>query len=465
MADNMQTKPKKKKKVWLIVLVIVAVLAVVIGIVVHNMTKTVEKVSNTVEVEPVQLRDLSDTISLKGTVSGENSVNVTSKATAEITAVNVQLGDIVKEGDVLVTLDSASIQEKIAELEKTMANSNAVNSINSRQTSNALVQAQQDQTTQLAEAQKAIERAEQAYNVAQATYDASQKTDADFASLLSAKQAIDDAKEAYDKTLESTNRAIETAKIQLELDRYKDSDSSSKDTLNSLREQLEDCEIKAACGGVVTAVNVKVGDINTEKVTMLTIENTASLKMSATVQEADILRLQEGQTASVTADATGDEEIKGEVTRVVRVKSAGSADGSGQVAAGGYSVEISLDTKELLVGMDVKARVMLKEKGSVLAVPYDLVRYDEDGSAYVLVAESGSDGFATAVRKNITVGETVDYYVEVTGGDLAEGDKLIYDYTGTVTEGQSFAPEQMYSEQMMEGINGAGDGAGGEVVE
>lgn len=461
MADNMQTKPKKKKKVWLIVLVVVAVLAVVIGIAVHNMTKTVEKVSNTVEVEPVQLRDLSDTISLKGTVSGESSVNVTSKATAEITAVNVQLGDIVQEGDVLVTLDSASIQEKITELEKTMANSDAVDSINSRQTSDALAQAQRDQETQLADAQKAIERAQQALNVAQASYDAGQ---IDFPSLLSASQAVDDAKEAYDRTLESTNRAVETAKTQLELDRYKNSDSSSRDTLNSLREQLEDCEIKATCSGVVTAVNVKVGDINTEKVTMLTIENTSSLKMAATVQEADILRLQEGQSASVTADATGEEEIQGKVTRVVRVKSTGSVDGSGQ-AAGGYSVEISLDTTKLLIGMDVRARVMLKEKGSVLAVPYDLVKYDDDGNAYVLVAESGSDGFATAVRKNITPGEEVDYYVEVTGGDLAEGDMLIYDYTGSVTEGQSFAPEQMYSEQQMEGINGAGDGAGGEVIE
>ena len=54
-----------------------------------------------------------------------------------------------------------------------------------------------------------------------------------------------------------------------------------------------------------------------------------------------------------------------------------------------------------------------------------------------------------AVKKNITVGEEVDYYTEVTGGDLAEGDKLIYDYSGTVTEGQQFTPEQMYSEQDM----------------
>lgn len=41
---------------------------------------------------------------------------------------------------------------------------------------------------------------------------------------------------------------------------------------------------------------------------------------------------------------------------------------------------------------------------------------------------------ATAVRRNITVGDEVDYYTEVTGGDLAEGDMLIYDTTFSIAE-------------------------------
>ncbi len=52
--------------------------------------------------------------------------------------------------------------------------------------------------------------------------------------------------------------------------------------------------------------------------------------------------------------------------------------------------------------------------------------------------EANEDGTATAVRKNIKVGEEVDYYTEVTGGDLKEGDQLIYDNTFSVTEGQVF---------------------------
>ena len=81
---------------------------------------------------------------------------------------------------------------------------------------------------------------------------------------------------------------------------------------------------------------------------------------------------------------------------------------------------------------------------------YDLIRQDDNGDSYVLVAEANEDGTATAVRKNIKVGEEVDYYTEVTGGDLKEGDQLIYDNTFSVTEGQVFTPEQIYSNQALD---------------
>jgi multidrug efflux pump subunit AcrA (membrane-fusion protein) len=455
----MSAKPKKKKRIWLLILIIAVVVAAAASIAMKNLTKQVEMISNLVEIEPVQIRDLSDTLSLKGTVAGISSTNVTSKAVAEITSMNVQVGDVVTEGEVLCTLDSASIQEKIAELEQTLSNASAIDSINSQQTANAVEQAKADQTRQLDEAAKQITRAQEYYDGTEEQYNNEETT---FAALLSAKQALEDAISNYDVVLDSTNRAIENAEIAAKLDQYQDSDSTSKETLANLKEQLADCEITAPCSGVVTAVNVRVGDINAEKTTILTIEDTTSLKMVATVQEADILKLEEGMNATITADATGDETINGKVTRVVRVK---QSDAVGtDASSGGYSVELSIDNNELLVGMSVKAKVMLKEKGNALAVPYDLIRYDEDGTAYVLVAEKDSNGAAIAVRKNIKVGEEVDYYTEVIGGELKEGDLLIYDYSNSVTEGENFAPEQIYSEQDM-GLNSDEEGAEAEVEE
>lgn len=468
-------KKKKKKKVLIVILVIVVILAALIGTAIHSMTKQVEITGSGIQVEPVQLRDLSDTISLKGTVSGKSRMNVTSMAGAKVTAVDVQVGDIVTEGDTLVTLDQADIETQIAELEKSIADGTVLSQYNQKDLQQALDNAKLAQNQSLADAQKAIDRAVEAYDEAKdakiaaliekqknaeteeerAEYEQETRdfvnggyqSDAD---LKSCQQAIDDAAESYERVLLSTNQSVADAQTAIERSKYSGDDSmdKSQDTLDDLKKQLNDCELKAPCSGVVVAVAVSVGDKNTPGQTMITIEDTSSLKMVASVEESDILKLNEGMNAIVTSDATGEQSIEGKVTRVVRVKGQSSENSYDMAAStGGYSVEISLDTTELLIGMSTKARVIITEKSAVLAVPYDLIQYDEDGNAYVLVAVENGDGSATAVKKNVEVGEEVDYYTEITGGDLKEGDLLIYDYTYSLQDGQTFTPEQLYSDQ------------------
>ena len=549
--------PKKKKKVWLIVLVIAAIVIVLIGSAVKNMTSQIETAANTVEVEPVEKRDLSDSVSLKGTIAGQSKTNVMSLAAAEITAVNVQVGDIVKEGDPLVTLDQKDIEKQIAELKTNINNANAIAANDAVQKQESLNQAKQDQATTLAKATDSVNKAQASYdelvkkrddcqtklnnkknevssaenaqNNAKKEMDAAQSADyaaqdalssyessvqnpsqpapggtahstadtklaelkhnAENASrnysakqsayseaaskytsvkaeadslqaeldaypdqLKSAEEAVNTAKSSYSDAETSTNRSVSTAQNTVDMQKYQTSTTRElKDQLEQLQKQLADCTLSAPIGGVVTAVNVSVGDKNTAGTTMITIEDTSSLKVIVNVEEADILKIQEGMPATVSTDATGDEEIKGTVTRVVRVKNQSTnTNGTDTNTSSGYSAEITIDNTELLVGMSAKAKIVIKDRGTQLAVPYDLIRQDDNGDSYVLVAEANEDGTATAVRKNIKVGEEVDYYTEVTGGDLKEGDQLIYDNTFSVTEGQVFTPEQIYSNQALD---------------
>ena len=549
--------PKKKKKVWLIVLVIAAIVIVLIGSAVKNMTSQIETAANMVEVEPVEKRDLSDSVSLKGTIAGQSKTNVMSLAAAEITAVNVQVGDIVKEGDPLVTLDQKDIEKQIAELKTNINNANAIAANDAVQKQESLNQAKQDQATTLAKATDSVNKAQAGYDelvkkrddcqtklnnkknevssaenaqnnakkeveaaqsavyaaqdalssyqssgqntsqpapggTASSTVDTklaelqqnvenanrnlsakqsayseaaskytSVKAEADSLQaeldaypdqLKSAEEAVNTAKSSYSDAETSTNRSVSTAQNTVDMQKYQTSTTSNlKDQLEQLQKQLADCTLSAPIGGVVTAVNVSVGDKNTAGTTMITIEDTSSLKVIVNVEEADILKIQEGMPATVSTDATGDEEIKGTVTRVVRVKNQSTnTNGTDTNTSSGYSAEITIDNTELLVGMSAKAKIVIKDRGTQLAVPYDLIRQDDNGDSYVLVAEANEDGTATAVRKNIKVGEEVDYYTEVTGGDLKEGDQLIYDNTFSVTEGQVFTPEQIYSNQALD---------------
>ena len=528
--------PKKKKKVWLIVLVIAAIVIVLIGSAVKNMTSQIETAANMVEVEPVEKRDLSDSVSLKGTIAGQSKTNVMSLAAAEITAVNVQVGDIVKEGDPLVTLDQKDIEKQIAELKTNISNANAIAANDAAQKQESLNEAKQDQATTLAKATDSVNKAQASYdelvkkrddcqtklnnkknelntagnardtakneldtakksyqdaqaeasadptnadllkkaNDASSVYEQKQELytslctnyetingdikslqaelDAYPDQLKSAEEAVNTAKSSYSDAETSTNRSVSTAQNTVDMQKYQTSTTRDlKDQLEQLQKQLADCTLSAPIGGVVTAVNVSVGDKNTAGTTMITIEDTSSLKVIVNVEEADILKIQEGMPATVSTDATGDEEIKGTVTRVVRVKNQSTnTNGTDTNTSSGYSAEITIDNTELLVGMSAKAKIVIKDRGTQLAVPYDLIRQDDNGDSYVLVAEANEDGTATAVRKNIKVGEEVDYYTEVTGGDLKEGDQLIYDNTFSVTEGQVFTPEQIYSNQALD---------------
>lgn len=527
--DN--TPKKKKKKLWIPILIVLALIIGIVSISLKRMGSQIEMAANTVEIEPVAKRDLSDSISMKGTISGESKTNVMSIASAEVTSVSVQPGDIISEGDPLVTLDTADLEKEIASLGTDITNADAIAQNETAQKKDSLNQAVEDQNTALSRAQStideaqrdldstqnnynsckdsldkkngslsdakreleaaekelqkastALESAQTAYTAdpddkkLKKAYDAALKTQTekqtayekaqlsltnlqtDIASLeaelstydssiKAAQNTLESAKESYADTATSTARTVAAAQNAVNMEQYQSDDSHSlSEKLDNLKKQLDDCTLTAPCSGVVTAVNVSVGDNYAAGTTMITIEDTSALKVIVNVEEANILKLQEGMKAIITTDATGEEEISGTVTRVVRVKNQSTTDAA---ASGSYSAEISIDSTSLLVGMNAKARIILQEKSSVLAVPYDLIRLDDDGSNYVLVAIGNEDGTATAVRKNIVCGEEVDYYTEITGGDLKEGDLLIYDYNGTVTEGQIFSPEQLYSEQSL----------------
>lgn len=501
----------KKTRVLLIVAAIVLVLALLIGKAVSSISSAVAGFDGMVEVVEVEQRDLSETITLSGTVQGISSTNVTSKAAAKFTEVNVSVGDEVQEGDVLACLDSSDIDTQINQTGKSISNTKALTDLTNQSNAEALARAQEDQATALASAKTALDRqvadyeaadakyssdkakleaaksAKSAYDTAKKNYedkdaaytannatpDPAQQAEldqlesamdaayatylaklggssieameaqvsSDAATVSSLSRACADAKTAYDNTVTSTNRSIDAAQDAINASQYQTSDTTASDTLKELKDQKNDCVVYAPCSGVVTAVKVSVGDTNTPGATIITIQDTSTLVISSIVDESDILKLEEGMKASVTTKATGEEVMEGTLTRVTRVKSEPGADGTS-----GYETEITLDNTDLLIGMTAKARIVLHEKKNVLSVPYDLIQYDEDGNAFVMAAVDNGDGsgMATVVRKNVQVGEEINYYTEIIGGDLVAGDQIFFDTA--VEEGASVFPYSQWDD-------------------
>lgn len=418
----------RKSKVLLIVLIVIIVLAALIARACGNMVSSVAESMAYVEVQKAEVRDLSQYISVTGNAEGVSRTNVTSKAAAEVTAVKVSVGDEVTAGDVLATLDSSSISSQISSAKTTISNQQAITKNTYGQNQRALEQAQEDYNT--ASNQLAADRATlDSKNATLATLDPASE---EYAALAAEIESIKATVASEQSALTPLSRAVESAQNVVDMEKYQSSDDSVSTTLDGLKEQLADCELTAPISGVVTAVNVSVGDSNTPGTVLFTIEDTSTMKITAAIDEKDILKVNEGQEVVITSNALGDIKLSGVVSKVVKVKSTSSAgaDASGTQTAEGYSAEITiLSDSDLLVGMSTKAKIIISQRDSTLAVPYDLVKYDDNGDAYILVPEDNGDGTYTAKRCNITVGEEIDYYTEVIGGDLKAGDYFIYDYS------------------------------------
>ena len=452
-----------KKRTILLIVFVVIVAIVLKACVGKGNTSSFEGYS----LMPVEKQNLSDEISLKGTVSGESSTHVASVASAKVLEVNVQVGDQVTAGETLVRLDDSDIKSDIAMLSTEVANTAALNENAANEKVKSLNETIEDQSVAMQKAKKAYDEADNNVKKAQeklnfATYDLYQNwsgdpNDTNFRAALDAKiaaedgvksanSALQDAFQNYLDTGKAESRKLESAQNAVDMQKYQsDSTLEMKKSLKKLNNQLNECVLVAPCSGVVTAVDVAVGDSYSEGSTMVIIENTDSMKIVVGVNEKDILKLEEGMKASVTTDATGDKVYEGEITRVVRVKNQStkkedSADNSNST----YSAEITLKDADLLIGMTAKARITLTERGDVLAIPYDLVRYDDDGTAYVLVADMKGENKAKTVRKNVELGQEVNYYVEVVGGELAEGDMLVCDYMAELEDGQEISIFDQY---------------------
>ena len=416
----------KKSKVLLVVLIVIVVIVAIIAKACSAMVSSVPDGMMSVEVKQAEIRDLSDYISVTGDAEGVSKTNVTSKAAAEITAVNVAVGDEVSEGDVLATLDSSSISSQISSTKTSISNQQALTQNTYNQNQRALEQAQADYNSAI-EKLAADRAALDSKNATLATLDPASE---DYARVSGEIEQLKLSIASEESGLTSLSRAVETAQNVVDMEKYQSSDNSLSTTLDGLEDQLADCELTAPISGVVTAVNVSVGDSNTPGAVLFTIEDTSTMKITVSIEEKDILRVNEGQEAIITSNALGDKKMSGIVSKVVKVKNKSTAGTDTAATTSGYSAEITiLDDTDLIVGMSTKAKIVISKRGNALAVPYDLVKYDDNGNAYILVPEAQEDGTYIAKRCDIEVGEEIDYYTEVTGGDLKAGDYFIYDYS------------------------------------
>lgn len=176
---------------------------------------------------------------------------------------------------------------------------------------------------------------------------------------------------------------------------------------------------------------------------LLTLSSDTSMKLTVSVDETDILSVQNGQKAQITVSTIGDEVFSGVVTAAER-----SAESSYGITS--YKVEITLDKDpRMLPGMTAKALIRIEGVDNALLIPEKALRQTRDSSFVYTTYDpaTGTLGGETAVITGLTGGGMVEiieglsegqtvYYQEAydpyayyygTDGDASGGDAWIED--------------------------------------
>jgi HlyD family secretion protein len=194
--------------------------------------------------------------------------------------------------------------------------------------------------------------------------------------------------------------------------------------LDTITLQIARTEVKSPVAGLITARNAQIGAIASAQVgPMFVITRDGALELRADVSEADLPRIQQGQTATITL-AAGTAPLTGKLTLV---------EPSIDLATRLGRARITLDMPDQVrAGMFAEADILVASR-SAIAVPVTAVG-SEGKETTVMTVKDG-----VVHRTVITTGIRDGGWVEVVSG-LAEGDQIVAKAGAFVTDGDKINP-------------------------
>lgn len=330
-----------------------------------------------VEIVTVEERVITPTILASGALTYQTEIRMVSEVMGRVKSLYVKEGDSVKQGDVLLRLDPATLQTQVEALEAGL-----------RQSRLSIERARVSAET--------VETKFKRYEQLRST------------GVIDAN-TFDELRSQRDQALVELNSSREMA-LQTEAQ------------LNQARENLAKTELRSPINGRVTQLTIEVGETAVPSATsiagsdLLTIADTSNMYAEVNVNETDVARVVPGQTAKIVPAAFPDQAWEGVVETVA--VSPRTVQGQGK----SYPVKIRLSGNQDLrfhTGMSCRAEIATRatDARAVPAVPVQAVQYKEAqtrgerAEASLIVIEDGK-----AVRKIVEVGIADDAWISVTKG-------------------------------------------------
>lgn len=374
-----------------------AVGAIVITVIAANSLRGGDG-SVSVRLDTVDRHDLISSVIASGKITPQRKVNVSSDITGRIILLEVQEGDYVTRGQLLLQIDptqyEASVNRSQAMLASTVAG-------------RVQAQATRDQAWRNMRRQQRLMESD---------------------STLVTIQAIETSE---------TNFAVAEANLTAAQHQVVQGEAAVAEALDQLAKTV----ILAPMSGKITRLAVEEGEIalastfSRETGLLMTISDLSVIQVDVDVDETDVVRLELGDSAEIKIDAFPDTAFVATVTKISQsARNSGTAAGNNQAVD--YEVELTMtdppvgirpdlsatakiitDTRHQVLGIPIVALTVREHTPiSTEVAPQDTTEKETEG---VFVVENG-----VATFRPVVIGIAGEEHFEVVEG-LSEGDSIV----------------------------------------
>lgn len=280
----------KKKNKLLRYLIIAVVVLIVFAIIGKKAGWIGGEEKKQVSTEKVDVRTISETVSASGKIQPEVEVKISPDVSGEIVELNVKEGNRVKKGQLLAKILPDIYQSAVDQM---------VASVNASKAS-------------LASAKSRLEQAQSQFVKTELTYNRNKKM---FDEKLISASDWETIKSSY----EVAKSEVDAAKQSVDGSEY--NVKSTQATLKQAEDNLRKTTIFAPVDATISKLNVEKGErvVGTSQMAgteMMRLANLNEMEVSVEVNENDIVRVNNGDTASIEVDAYLGKKFKGVVTEV-----------------------------------------------------------------------------------------------------------------------------------------------------
>lgn len=335
------------------------------------------------ETKKLEKGDITEKITASGIINPISTINVGTQVSGTVSEIYVDYNSEVKKNQMLAQIDPALFEAKVA---------------------------QQKALLSVSEAQVMVQESMVKY------YDKN----------LKRITKLNTQKYSADKELELAEKDYDTSLAQLALNKAQVQQAQA--SLQSAETELRYTKIISPVNGIVVSKSVEVGQTVAASFQTPTLFNVAEdltkMQIEASVVEADIAKVKEGQVVEFGVDSFPDYTFYGIVTQVRN-----EAITTSNVVT--YEVIIEIDNKDLKLkpGMTANVEIITAQKQNVLLAPNKALRfyYDDGSTVKKRYQDKGIWVFKNGVpeRKSIVTGVYDEDHTEISGKGIEEGLEVI----------------------------------------